>query len=82
LQAVIREHYALAGRSSAVTGQPSPMRSELLVGFEVSDQEVDDLVAFLASLTDAAFLKNPRHGNPWGVNQSKSTSKSILKDQK
>jgi cytochrome c peroxidase len=65
LQQVIREHYALAGRSSAVTGQPSPMRSELLVGFEVSDEEVDDLVAFLASLTDETFLKNPRHGNPW-----------------
>jgi cytochrome c peroxidase len=65
LQAVIREHYALAGRSTAVTGQPSPMRSELLVGFEVSDKEVDDLVAFLASLTDETFLKNPRHGNPW-----------------
>jgi cytochrome c peroxidase len=41
------------------------MRSELLVGFEVSDEEVDDLVAFLASLTDETFLKNPRHGNPW-----------------
>jgi cytochrome c peroxidase len=41
------------------------MRSELLVGFEVSDEEVDDLVAFLESLTDTAFLKNPRHGNPW-----------------
>ena len=41
------------------------MRSELLVGFEVSDEEVNDLVAFLESLTDTAFLNNPRHGNPW-----------------
>jgi hypothetical protein len=23
------------------------------------------LVAFLESLTDAAFLENPRHANPW-----------------
>jgi cytochrome c peroxidase len=65
LEHVIRSHYALAGRSTELTGQPSPMRSELLVGFEVSDHEVKDLVAFLNALTDAVFLHNPAHGNPW-----------------
>jgi cytochrome c peroxidase len=65
LEDVIRKHYALAGRSSSVTGQPSPMRSELLVGFEVSDEEVNDLVAFLHALTDRDFLTDPRLGNPW-----------------
>ena len=67
LQDVIRRHYALAGRSAAVTGQPSPMRSELLVGFDVSDAEVDELVAFLNALTDRGFLTDPRLGNPWPV---------------
>jgi cytochrome c peroxidase len=43
------------------------MRSELLVGFEVSDEEVNDLVAFLESLSDTVFLNNPRHGNPWAI---------------
>jgi cytochrome c peroxidase len=65
LQDVIRKHYALAGRSTSVTGEPSPMRSELLVGFEVSDDEVNDLVAFLRALTDRDFLTDPRLGNPW-----------------
>jgi cytochrome c peroxidase len=65
LEDVIRKHYALAGRSTTVTGQPSPMRSELLVGFEVGDQEVNDLVAFLHALTDRDFLTDPRLGNPW-----------------
>lgn len=65
LQDVIRKHYALAGRSTSATGQPSPMRSELLVGFEVSDDEVNDLLAFLIALTDPDFLTDPRLGNPW-----------------
>ena len=65
LEDVIRQHYALAGRSTSVTGRPSPMRSELLVGFEVSDDEVNDLVAFLQALTDRDFLTDPRLGNPW-----------------
>jgi hypothetical protein len=60
LEDVIRRHYALAGRSTSVTGQPSPMRSELLVGFEVSDDEVNDLVAFLQALTDHDLAKAPR----------------------
>jgi cytochrome c peroxidase len=65
LEDVIRHHYALAGRSTAVTGQPNPMRSELLVGFEASDEEANDLVAFLHALTDRDFLTDPRLGNPW-----------------
>jgi cytochrome c peroxidase len=67
LEDVIRRHYALAGRSTAVTGQPSPMRSELLVGFEVSDDELKDLVVFLQALTDRDFLTDKRLGNPWPV---------------
>lgn len=65
LSQVIRQHYALAGRSTTATGQPSPMRSELLVGFEVSDGEVADLLAFLNALTDPQFLSNPNLANPW-----------------
>jgi cytochrome c peroxidase len=41
------------------------MRSSLIAGFEVSPQEVNDLVAFLNSLTDEGFIKNPRHSDPW-----------------
>ena len=67
LAEVIRSHYARAGRASMEFGQPNPLRSEFLQGFEVTDQEVADLVVFLESLTDTAFVANPRHGDPWGV---------------
>jgi cytochrome c peroxidase len=67
LAEVIRSHYARAGRASMEYGQPNPLRSEFLQGFEVTDQEVADLVVFLESLTDMAFIANPRHGDPWGV---------------
>ena len=67
LAEVIRSHYARAGRASAKYGQPNPLRSEFLQGFEVTDEEVADLVVFLESLTDMAFVANPRHGDPWGV---------------
>ena len=67
LAEVIRSHYARAGRASMEFGQPNPLRSEFLQGFEVTDQEVADLVLFLESLTDTAFVANPRHGDPWGV---------------
>jgi cytochrome c peroxidase len=65
LEQVIRDHYAKAGRSSTVRGQPSHLRSELVMGFEVSDAEMADLVAFLQSLTDLDFLVDKRLGNPW-----------------
>lgn len=64
LEQVIRAHYANAGRAGA-NGKPNPLRSEFLVGFEVDEQEISDLVAFLNSLTDSGFLSNPKHANPW-----------------
>lgn len=64
LEQVIRSHYAHAGRAGG-KGVPNPMRSELLVGFEVSEQEVQDLVAFLKALTDEGFLNSPGFSNPW-----------------
>jgi cytochrome c peroxidase len=67
LQQVIREHYAQAGRAGNTPEGPNPMRSSLIAGFEVSEQEVTDLVAFLNALTDKTFVQNPRHGNPWSV---------------
>jgi cytochrome c peroxidase len=60
LEAVI-EHYATGGRSSQ-----NPWKSPLLRGFEISAEESRDLVSFLESLTDRAFLEDPRFENPWG----------------
>lgn len=64
LEQVIRSHYAKAGRAGAL-GNSNPLRSEFLVGFEVDEQEVSDLVAFLNALTDQGFLINPAFADPW-----------------
>ena len=64
LEQVIRAHYSIAGRAGA-NGKANPQRSEFLVGFEVDEHEVSDLVSFLNSLTDQGFLTNPSFGDPW-----------------
>jgi cytochrome c peroxidase len=43
-------------------GVRSPVKSEHLKGFAMSRQDTADLVAFLESLTDDAFVKNPAFG--------------------
>ena len=67
LEQVLRNHYARAGRAATTAGKPNPLRSELIAGFEISDAEIADVMAFLQSLTDEAFLTNPAHTDPWGV---------------
>jgi len=74
LHDVIRHHYAVAGRGAKQGQGPSPLRSAFIEGFAVSDAEVNDLVAFLESLTDTEFLQNPRHGNPWGQPSSANST--------
>ena len=57
LDAVV-EHYARGGT-------PGPNRSPLLKGFAITPDEKCDLIAFLESLTDEEFLRDPRHADPW-----------------
>ncbi len=65
LASVIRSHYAKAGRSASGPGGANPLRSEFIVGFQVTEAEVRDLTAFLESLTDQRFLDDPRFSDPW-----------------
>jgi cytochrome c peroxidase len=65
LQEVLRTHYSRAGRAVHLGRAANPLRSELIAGFEINDAEVADVVAFLESLTDERFLRNPAHGDPW-----------------
>ena len=51
------QHYARGGQSR-------PEKSDRVRGFTISSSETDDLVAFLQSLTDDAFLANPAFSNP------------------
>lgn len=63
LEQVIR-HYA-AGGAAALSGPPDPNRDPLIVGFQISEAEIADLIAFLESLTDQDFLADSAHSNPW-----------------
>lgn len=46
-------------------GRSSPLKSGLIPGFALTDDERADLVAFLESLTDARFLTDPRFADPY-----------------
>lgn len=64
------EHYASAGRTIAEgpyagDGAKNPFKDPLIVGFEATDEEKADLIAFLNSLTDESFLTNPAYSDPW-----------------
>ncbi len=65
------EHYASGGRTiesgaNAGSGSESPLKDEFLVGFVLREAERDDLLAFLHSLTDQAFLRDSRFAEPQG----------------
>lgn len=69
LEEVIR-HYEAAGRvieagPNAGDGRANPNKSGFIIGFELTDQERADLIAFLESLTDESFVTDPRFSSPW-----------------
>jgi cytochrome c peroxidase len=69
LQEVVR-HYAAGGRliesgPFAGDGRTSSLKSPLVRGFAISDDEVADVVAFLESLTDLEFIENPALSDPF-----------------
>lgn len=62
--------YAAGGRDVergpyAGDGRQNPHKSGFVSGFPLSEGEKADLVAFLRSLTDEAFLTDPRHADPF-----------------
>jgi cytochrome c peroxidase len=64
------DHYARGGRliesgPYAGDGAENPNKSSFVSGFIISDQEKQDLIAFLQSLTDEEFLAAERFSNPW-----------------
>ncbi len=71
LPEVLRTHYARAGRSVHQGRGLNPLRSELIAGFDITDAEIADVVAFLESLTDERFLRDPAHGDPWRAHPAK-----------
>ena len=46
-------------------GRLSPFKSEFVTGFELTDEERADLLAFLEALTDESVLTNPEFSSPF-----------------
>lgn len=64
------EHYASGGRTIesgpyAGDGSANPLKSGLVRGFDVSEEEMAAILAFLNALTDETFINNPAHSNPF-----------------
>lgn len=69
LEEVVR-HYMAGGRvieegALAGDGRHNPHKNGLVSGFQITDQEIADLIAFLGSLTDERFITNPQFSNPF-----------------
>ncbi|APR74728.1 Methylamine utilization protein mauG [Minicystis rosea] len=65
------KHYAAGGRviesgPYAGDGRKNPLKSGLVRGFQITEGEIDDVVAFLESLTDTGFTETPAFSSPFG----------------
>jgi len=70
LEAVLA-HYMRGGQEItegefAGDGAKSPFKSELIVGFVLTEQEKQDVLNFLKSLTDWTFICDERFSDPYG----------------
>jgi cytochrome c peroxidase len=64
------DHYQAGGRTIASgpyagVGAKSPRKDPLIGGFALSPTERADVVAFLESLTDETFLRDPAFSDPF-----------------
>ncbi|HVY29619.1 MAG TPA: di-heme enzyme [Polyangiaceae bacterium] len=63
-------HYSAGGSVTesgplAGDGRTNPLKSGLIRGFKLSEQETEDVLAFFESLTDDEFVTNPAYSNPF-----------------
>ncbi len=66
----VLDHYAAGGRTidsgpNAGDGHASPLKEKFVAGFILNSTERADVIAFLQSLTDEAFLTDPRFADPF-----------------
>jgi cytochrome c peroxidase len=65
----VLSHYAAGGRAiahgpNAGVGSRNPFKSSFVKGFTLASGERRDVLAFLHSLTDSAFIADPRYADP------------------
>ncbi len=68
----VLDHYAAGGRlittgPYAGDGRAHPNKSDLISRIDLNAQEKADIVAFLKTLTDEEFLRNPKFANPFAA---------------
>lgn len=66
----VLDHYAAGGRTiedgpHAGVGADNPYKSGFVSGFELSQRDRADLLAFLDALTDPVVTTDPRFSDPW-----------------
>jgi cytochrome c peroxidase len=64
------DFYSQAGRNISTgpnkgDGRNNPYKSNFVKGFELTEEEKEDLLAFLHTLTDQSFVNNPKTSNPF-----------------
>jgi cytochrome c peroxidase len=60
----VLDHYAAGGKN----GHDNPNKDPLIGGFMLTQQDREDLIEFLKSLTDESLIHDPRFANPWPAN--------------
>ena len=70
LEGVLIDHYGRGGRlitdgPYAGDGSTNPFKSGFIRGFTLTDQEKEDVLNFLKSLTDTEFVTNPQFSDPF-----------------
>jgi len=68
--AQVLDFYAAGGRhitsgDDIGDGRGNPLKSQFVKGFELSETQKTQLLAFLSSLTDEQFISDPRHSDPF-----------------
>lgn len=66
----VLEHYSAGGTviedgPLAGDGRLNPLKSGLIRGFKLTEQETEDVLAFFESLTDDDFVSNPAFSDPF-----------------
>lgn len=81
LDAVL-DFYAAGGRaptqvngSNTGDGRRSPLKSGFVRGFALTDTQRNDLKAFLHSLTDERFIRDPAFSNPWPASSTTTAAR-------
>jgi len=70
----VLDFYAAGGRNITSgahvgDGRLNPFKDGFISGFDMSDADKDDLIAFLHSLTDEHFISDSRFSDPMSVTQ-------------